>query len=250
MPNAWDKFFGKQWDQNKKWDPLTHGLLEAVVKQDSHNIAAIDHGISKMFGGDGSTVLGDEARKNENDPKRGIGRAAATVGLMAGAYYGLGAGAGGSAGGAGAGAGGAGSAGAGGATNAALIDSYLGTAGYGASSAGAGGGAGGAAAGSSNGFDWTRMGQQMQGMGDDGQGGGADDITQVDLAALAMQEEMRRRELDAMATSSKKAKTPGGGLADLSDPIDHTGAQIAAIKHLAERASALRTRLAALKKGK
>jgi hypothetical protein len=94
------------------------------------------------------------------------------------------------------------------------------------------------------------MGQQMQGMGDDGQGGGADDITQVDLAALAMQEEMRRRELDAMATSSKKAKTPGGGLADLSDPIDHTGAQIAAIKHLAERASALRTRLAALKKGK
>ncbi|MDF3021680.1 MAG: hypothetical protein K0Q92_2983 [Steroidobacteraceae bacterium] len=146
MSNAWDKFFGGQWESNKKWDPLTHGLFEFVMKRDAHNVAAIDHGVSKAFGGDGSTILGDESRKVEKDPKRGIGRAA----LVAGAVFGAGALAGGGAGGAGAGAGagaggGAAAAGGGGAAagssgvwTPALIESAAGTSGYGLSSAGLG----------------------------------------------------------------------------------------------------------------
>lgn len=160
MPNAYDKFFKGQWTNNRKWDPLTHRALELIVHQDAHNVGAIDHGISKMFGGDGSTVLGDESRKVEKDPVRGIGRAALTAGAIFGAGAAMGGGAG--AGGGGAAAGGGGAAAGGGAMGMgeigasgmtpALMESAVGTSGYGLSSAGlgymggAGAGAGGVAA--------------------------------------------------------------------------------------------------------
>lgn len=137
MPSKWDQFFGQQWNQNKQYDPLTHGLLEAVAGHDSDRIGDFAHAI-------GWDWLEKEADKNSATPERAIGRAALTAGAVYGAGAALGAGAGG---GAGAGAGAGEAAGAGG----------LGAAGgYGAGNAfgdaavfGAGGGeaAGGAAAG-------------------------------------------------------------------------------------------------------
>lgn len=167
MPNAYDNLAKALWKSNP--DPLLPGLFEGVMKQDAHNVGAIDHWISKAFGGDGSTVIGDESRKVENDPVRGLGRAALVAGGVFAAPYVMGAGGGGAAGGTAGGAAGAGaaggagigSAGAGGATNAALIDSYLGTAGYGASSAGAGGGAG-AVAGAGTQYRMPQMAQGQQ----------------------------------------------------------------------------------------
>jgi hypothetical protein len=262
MSNAWDKLFKGQWTKNKKWDPLTHRAIELIVHQDAHNVGAIDHTISKWTGGDGSTVIGDESRKVEHDPVRGIGRAALTAGAVFGGMYAAGAYGGG---GSGAGAGvGAGEAGAGGMAidaggmgmgqigtsqmTPALMESAVGSSGYGASSAGAGG-AGQFGLSSSQ---YRQMGQQASQMGDKAQ---ADErpITDVDLAALAalaaQEDENQRR----MALSTKTAKRPGGngnsmrlGAAN-ADPIDSNGVQIAAIKELSQRAAALHKRMAAIK---
>jgi hypothetical protein len=268
MSNAWDKFFKGQWTQNKKWDPLTHRAIELIVHQDAHNVGAIDHTISKWTGGDGSTVIGDESRKVEKDPVRGIGRAALTAGAVFGGMYAAsayGGGGGGAGAGAGAGAGvGAGEAGGGAMAidaggmgigqigvsemTPALAESAVGSSGYGASSAGAGG-AGQFGLSSSQ---YRQLGQQASQTGERAQ---ADErpITDVDLAALAalaaQEDENQRR----MALSTKTAKRPGGngnsmrlGAAN-ADPIDSNGVQIAAIKELSQRAAALHQRMAAIK---
>lgn len=197
-----DSTFKGGWKINKELDPLTTAFMERVMKQDAHNVAAIDNRISKWFGGDGSTVLGDESRKVENDPARGIGRAAATAGLVFAAPYAWSAmGGGGGAGGAGGGTAG----GASGATNPALIDSAMGGYGYhGYSSASPGftplGPTGAAPAGQQ-----MRMPQQQQ-----QQQGSSDDTAQrrwmlmmAEMLRRQNEEAQRSRENNQMLTRSQ-----------------------------------------------
>lgn len=128
------------------------------------------------------------------------------------------------------------------ATNPALIDSAMGTSGYGASSAGAGG----EGAGLMSSMDWSKLGQNLQGIGDSGQQQ-QQPVEQIDLSGLAAAEAARQQELEAIARSSKKAKTPGGGAIDPRHPIDRNGQTIAAIKELKQQIDAARKKLAAIK---
>lgn len=137
------------------------------------------------------------------------------------------------------------------ATNPALIESAVGTPGYGASSA-SGAGAG---LSSANPQQWMQLGQQFGKMGNSG--GQQQEIEGVDLAALAAAQAAAQREQDRIALSTKKAKRPGGdaglslarGVAN-EDPIDANGAQVAAVKELAKRVTALRKRISAAKQRK
>lgn len=186
-----DKTFKREWERAGKIDPAFHyGIqrpLEVTVHQDNHNIAALDNAISNLFGGDGSTILGDEARKGEHDPARSIGRAAATVGLLFGGAAALGGG--GEAGAAG--AGGAGAAGYAPATNSVLADSAMGSPGYGASSSGAGSGAYAGA----GGFDWqnlvkNQLSQQRQQRGGNQQ---SDRLKQMLMMAQMLQQQQEQQ---------------------------------------------------------
>lgn len=112
---GFDDRFKRIFEKREKYDPLGHGLLKFQMKKDSKMIKGMAYGTANALGGDGDNWLasrfydlGDEASKNEQDPVRGIGRAAATAGVVVGGMYAagaLGAGAGGAAAGAGAGAG-------------------------------------------------------------------------------------------------------------------------------------------------
>jgi hypothetical protein len=195
--SGFDDAFRKIWDIGGKIDPASRPvqeLLKGVVRQDSHNVKIIAGKAAGVFGGEGSWLgrrfndLGDEAGKNEQDPVRGIGRAAATVGAIYGgmALAGAGSGAGGAAvaeGGGGVGAGAVGASTAPEWTSAAadsqLASSQLGLSNLGASGAGsssitlANGGAGGASetfstGSGSGGVDWMRA---VRGASQMGQGG-------------------------------------------------------------------------------
>jgi hypothetical protein len=80
-------FFNTLWDFNKRVDPVTPRIIEALVKQDSKGVRETARVL-------GLTDLQREADKNVNDPVRGIGRAALTAGAIFGAPYLAGAGAG------------------------------------------------------------------------------------------------------------------------------------------------------------
>lgn len=91
-------------------DPIGANLVDNMIRTDSRIVAEVSRGHDRVFGGsDGQTGLGrgirDESRRNIKDPSRAVGRAAATLALMYGAYaYGGGAAAGGAQAGAAAGA--------------------------------------------------------------------------------------------------------------------------------------------------
>lgn len=82
-------------------DPIGANLVDNMIRTDSRVVAEVSRGHDRVFGGsDGQTGLGrgirDESRRNIKDPSRAVGRAAATLALMYGAYaYGGGAAAGG-----------------------------------------------------------------------------------------------------------------------------------------------------------
>jgi hypothetical protein len=92
MASKWDQFFGQQWNQNKQYDPLMHGLLESIAGHDSDRIGDFAHAI-------GWDWLEKEADKNSATPERAIGRAALTAGAIYGVGAMAGAGGGGAAGG-------------------------------------------------------------------------------------------------------------------------------------------------------
>lgn len=104
--SGFDDLFKRGWKVGRKLDPLGSRALEAIVKMDSKGVREVARGLGKATGGEGSWLgrrfndLGDEADKNVNDPARGIGRAAATVGLLYGGAALAGAGGGAAAGGA------------------------------------------------------------------------------------------------------------------------------------------------------
>lgn len=121
-------WFKKMWNQGKKVDPLTHKAMETVMKFDSKGVREVSKGLGKVTGIKAFNSLSREADKNVDDPARGIGRAAASVGAVFGGMYLAGAAAAGGAGaaGAGAGAGGAGATAAAGGTGLTMGGSGLG----------------------------------------------------------------------------------------------------------------------------
>jgi hypothetical protein len=107
-------------------DPLGAKLVDNMIRTDSRVVAEVSRGHDRVFGGsDRQTGLGrgirDESRRNIKDPSRAVGRAAATLALMYGAY----AYSGGAA--AGAGAAEAGAAGASAGYGAGAFEGYAGT---------------------------------------------------------------------------------------------------------------------------
>jgi hypothetical protein len=119
-------WFTKMWEKGKKIDPLTHKAMEAVMKFDSKGVREVSKGMAKITGINAFNSLSREADKNVDDPARGIGRAAASVGAVFGGMYLAGAAAAGGAGAGAAGAGGAGAAGAASGTGLTLGGSGLG----------------------------------------------------------------------------------------------------------------------------
>lgn len=101
---GFDDTFKKLWNKGKKLDPLTHKAIEGIVKLDSGNVKKLARGTAGLVGGEGtwlgrrSNDLGDEAAKNQADPVRGVGRAAASAGIVYGGMSIAGAGSGASAG--------------------------------------------------------------------------------------------------------------------------------------------------------
>lgn len=97
---SFDSVFKKAWGLGKKLDPGTHKVIEEVVRNDSKLVKASARSTSKVLGGEDSWLgrrfndLGDEADYNTKDPVRGVGRAAATVGVLYGGYAAMGAGGG------------------------------------------------------------------------------------------------------------------------------------------------------------
>lgn len=146
-----DETFKKGWDLNKKFDPVTPRILEFGSKYTSKGVGEVAHGL-------GWKGLEREADKNTDDPARGIGRAAASIGLAYGGAAALGGGAG-----AGAGAGAAETAGgAGGLEGAGGLGAMEGTVGGGApGEAGAISGAGGPP----SWMNYARMGSKLMGGG-------------------------------------------------------------------------------------
>lgn len=72
-------------------DPIGANLVDNMIRTDSRVVAEVSRGHDRVFGGsDGQTGLGrgirDESRRNIKDPSRAVGRAAATLALMYGAY--------------------------------------------------------------------------------------------------------------------------------------------------------------------
>ncbi|MCG3189306.1 MAG: hypothetical protein LKCHEGNO_01626 [Burkholderiaceae bacterium] len=239
---SFDSVFKRMWEQGRKIDPLTHKAIEKVVAQDSRNVRTIARGL-------GLTALEREADKNVNDPVRGIGRAAATTGLLYGGYALM------SGGGA---AGGASAAEAAMATPAAPTGSvFIPGADSAATSAAAGYSNMGSAAvpsavdlGELGGVqstgrtvNWARMGDAVASMTPPRKPQypvepSNVEIEQPDLAAI-------------YGMSSKQAKQSPDGGADAAiargatgaDPIDTNGVQIAAIQALSRRTKALRARI-------
>jgi hypothetical protein len=276
---GFDRFFKKQWERGKKIDPLTHKAMEAVMKMDSKVVRESAKGVDKLFGGDGDNFLSREADKNVNDPARGIGRAAASVGLvyggmaLAGGGAGAGAGAGAAAeGGAAAGfggssagaimgggeaaaAGGGAAAAGGGAGGAAFIPgadsaAWGASQGYGATTAGTPSSvnlvnAGGTQQVGGGGFSWQKMGDMMSDTGNSMQQPGPPRIEESDVR-------IDTPDLGAVyGLSSKQAKQAPGDSANAAmargaaggDPIDQNGVQMAAIQALTARVQALRAKV-------
>ncbi|MBE7418093.1 MAG: hypothetical protein HS128_10135 [Ideonella sp.] len=238
---SFDSVFKRMWEKGRKIDPLTHKAIEKVVAQDSRNVRTIARGL-------GLTALEREADKNVNDPVRGIGRAAATTGLLYGGYALM----------SGGGAGGAGAAEAAMATPAAPTGSaFVPAADSAATSAAAGysdlGSAGvpsavdlgelGGVQSTGRAVNWARMGEALARMAPPRKPQypvepSNVEIEQPDLAAI-------------YGVSSKGAKrAPNGGIdaaiargAAGADPLDTNGVQMAAIQALSQRVKALRARL-------
>lgn len=273
---SWDSFFGKQWDRNKKIDPLSHGLMEFVAGHDSHNIKIAARKLAGMTGGEGSWLgrrfgdLGDEAQKNEDDPKRGIGRAALTAGVIYGGMAAAGAGGGGAgaaaaegggaATGVGAGEVAAGTAGAAAPayTTAAADSATVGGTAYSGSvpasvDLGSAGGSMSTGAGGAGVGQWGRLvgqaGRAFQQAPDD------TPLTQ-DKTDLNGGPDLARY----YAVSSRKAKTPSthraaaaqamAAGAQGADPISQNGVQMAAIQALTKRLEKLRASIRALQGAK
>lgn len=254
---GFDSTFKRMWEKGRKIDPLTHRALEAIVKQDSKAVRESARGAAKLFGGEGSWLgrrfndLGDEADKNVNDPVRGIGRAAATTGLV---YGGMAA----------AGAMSGGGAAAGSAAGPGMTASVTGPAGSGMvlGASGGGTGAGMSVPASASG---TATGLSSTGLG----GGGASINWArmgrgLNMAGNAMQQQeppppvresdvqIEQPDLEAVyGVSSKGAKkSPDGGASQAiargaagADPLDTNGVQMAAIQALTRRTKALRDRI-------
>lgn len=185
---SWDRFFKKAFSKGEEIDPLTHKALKAVVKMDSKGVREIAHGL-------GWNGLEEEADKNVNDPARGIGRAAATVGLLYGGAAALGAGgAGGGAGAAGLGAAEGGAGAAGGTAALGEVSSTGGLAGMGAASGVEGApvaaaGEAGTMSGAGGAPSWSRwLPKSMPNMGGGGGGGGNNAL----LRQMRMAELMRQ----------------------------------------------------------
>jgi len=136
-------------------DPIGANLVDNMIRTDSRVAAEVSRGADRLLGR--PTPMGrltrDESRRNIKDPSRAVGRAAATLALMYGAYSAYGA----VGGGAGAAAAGGGSAGtAAGGYSAGAFEGYAGTQAAGGSlAAGAGTGTLGGGAGSAAGYGFT-----------------------------------------------------------------------------------------------
>lgn len=251
---SFDSVFKSLWTKGRKIDPLSHRALEAIVKFDSRNVKNVARGLAKVSGGEGSWLgarfndLGDEAAKNEQDPARGIGRAAATVGAIYGGYAALG---GGGAEGVYAGTGGAAGAGYGTAEGASVI-----------------GGGGGAVA--SGGLEGAEVGTAGETGGATGNaiyskaqsGGWMSQLRGLQSMQPQQQPEPYRWQdvevaanpyLDEIALSSRQAKQPadseGAALehgARGDNVVDMNGVQMAAIRELTRRVEFLRGRIAKL----
>lgn len=265
---GFDETWAKMWEKGRKVDPLTHRAIEAVVKQDSKGVREASRGLAKVFGGDDTWLgarfndLGDEADKNVQDPKRGVGRAAATVGLLYGGYSLMGGGAG-----AGVGAGEA-AAGGGAVAGPGLSATVTGPTGSGMVAGATGGGtgsglstAGTTAGGWSTSLSNTGLGSAGAGVNWAQMGDAASDIgnsmqQQPDPRIEESRVQVEQPDLNAVyGISSKQAKrAPDGGAAQAmqrgaagADPIDENGLHMAAIQALTKRAAALRAELQQLK---
>lgn len=266
---GYDSFFKKAWERGKKIDPLTHKAIETVVKQDSKNVSRMARFAAKNTGGwlsERFTDLGDEADKNVDDPARGVGRAAATAGIIYGAGAAMGAAGGaGGAGGAGTISGGSGLAAGGGGASGAGLAATAGGSGYGLVAAGSGGGAGisattagssgygltagsgSAAAGSSTG-GWQRWGRMASNVGQNMQQPEPEplrqedvDLDEVDLAAEYAVSSKRLKRRTARMSDAIERGASGG------HPVDQNGVHIAAIQALTERIAKAKTKLEQLK---
>lgn len=257
---SFDSVFKSLWTKGRKIDPLSHRALEAIVKFDSRNVKNVARGLAKVSGGEGSWLgarfndLGDEAAKNEQDPARGIGRAAATVGAIYGGYAALG---GGGAEGVYAGTGGAAGAGYGTAESASVIGGGAEAGGGLAAADGGGayagtGGAPGAGYGTSQGADYTgpakvqKMMSMMRGLQ-------STQPQQPEPYRWQDVEVAPNPYLDEIALSSRQAKQPadseGAALehgARGDNVVDMNGVQMAAIRELTRRVEFLRGRIAKL----
>jgi len=219
---GFDSAFKKIWSKGRKIDPLSHKALEAIVKQDSKGVREV----ARVLGISG---LQREADKNVDDPARGIGRAAATVGLAYGGYAALG--------------GGSAAAGPG------MSAATTGPSGSGMVLGASGGGTG---------AGLSTTGGTTTSLSTTGLGGGGGGFSPQFQKLMQMRQPMQQPEpyqwqdmpyepernpyMDEIALSSKKAKKPARSIdqaiqrgARGENPIDTNGVQMAAIKALMQR---------------